>query len=309
MSMNRTKIDYIEAIARYGSIARASEALFISSSALCKYVKGIEKENNIQLFDRVGKRFVLTYSGERYLHWLNSIYSMYEDMDAELKDISNSSRGRIRIGIQRNLEMPILENVLPVLRESYPGAVFDIYEDTSNKLKDLLNNNTLDIALLSDYNLGTSCNKIVIGKAHNVLVIPKNHRIKALSAVKESYPYPWINLNEIIGYPFTSPYPEQDAYRRYSDVIYSGIQLKITSHIRSLASELYCVMRGSAFALSSDLLVKSTEHFNDLDLLSYTSETEEENLVIAYNKHHYMNSLALKCIDLIKECYSSFVRG
>lgn len=307
MSMNTTKIDYIEAIARYGSIARASEALFISSSALCKYVKGIEKENNIQLFDRVGKRFVLTYSGERYLHWLNSISSMYEEMDAELKDISNSSRGRIRIGVQRNLEMPILENVLPVLRESYPGAILDIYEDTSNKLKDLLNNNTLDIALLSDYNLGTSCNKIIIGKAHNVLVIPKNHRIKALSTVKESYPYPWIDLNEITNYPFTSPYPEQDAYRRYSDVIYNGLQLKITSHIRSLASELYCVARGDAFALSSDLLVKSTDYFKNLDLLSYDSETEEENLVIAYNKHHYMNSLTQKCIDLIKESYSAFV--
>ena len=305
--MNRIKIDYIEAIARYGSIARASEALFITPSALCKYVKGIENDNNVQLFDRVGKRFVLTYSGERYLHWLHSIYAMYEEMDAELKDLSNSSRGRVRIGVQRDLEPLILEKVFPALCESYPGAVLDIFEDTSNKLRDLLNSNAVDIALLSDYNLGSSCNKITIGKARNVLVIPKGHRIKSIAVDKDSYPYPWIDLNDAANYPFTSPYPEQDAYRRYSDAIYNGVHLEITSHIRSLASELYCVSTGSVFALSSDILVKSTDYFDDLELLSYDSETEEENLVIAYNRHHYMNSLALKSIELIQECYTALV--
>ena len=53
-------IQYILEVARCGGITRAAEKLYITPSALSKFVQAREEEMNIKLFHRLGKQFVLT---------------------------------------------------------------------------------------------------------------------------------------------------------------------------------------------------------------------------------------------------------
>ena len=53
-------IQYILEVARCGGITRAAEKLYITPSALSKFVQAREEEMNIRLFRRLGKKFVLT---------------------------------------------------------------------------------------------------------------------------------------------------------------------------------------------------------------------------------------------------------
>ena len=54
-------IEYILEVARCGGITKAAENLFITPSALSKFVQARESEFQVKLFHRVGKRFVLTH--------------------------------------------------------------------------------------------------------------------------------------------------------------------------------------------------------------------------------------------------------
>ena len=65
--MNLKEQQYVCTLARCQSLSRAAEELFISPSALSVYISNLEKQLGIQLFDRIGKQFTLTYAGELYV--------------------------------------------------------------------------------------------------------------------------------------------------------------------------------------------------------------------------------------------------
>ena len=66
-------IEYILEVARCGGITKAAENLFITPSALSKFVQAREAELQVKLFHRVGKRFVLTQAGEYYVQKIGEI--------------------------------------------------------------------------------------------------------------------------------------------------------------------------------------------------------------------------------------------
>ena len=73
---NVRDFEYITAIAQYGSISKASEALFLSQPTLSKFLQRVEKELGLPLFHRVGKRFILTSAGEIYVARSRSILEL-----------------------------------------------------------------------------------------------------------------------------------------------------------------------------------------------------------------------------------------
>lgn len=75
---------YIKAIAEQGSILKAAERMYVTPSALSKHVQKMESALGVKLFDRVGKKFVLTYPGERYLYWQERMLALRENMDEEM---------------------------------------------------------------------------------------------------------------------------------------------------------------------------------------------------------------------------------
>ena len=62
--MNLKEQEYVCALAENGTITAAAKELFISQPALSIYINNLEKSLGVQLFERVGKQFILTYAGE-----------------------------------------------------------------------------------------------------------------------------------------------------------------------------------------------------------------------------------------------------
>ena len=60
-------IQYILEVARCGGITKAANKLYITPSALSRFVQARESELNVLLFHRVGKRFIPTEAGKYYI--------------------------------------------------------------------------------------------------------------------------------------------------------------------------------------------------------------------------------------------------
>ncbi|MBU6401649.1 MAG: LysR family transcriptional regulator, partial [Verrucomicrobia bacterium] len=54
-------------LARTGSFTRAARELYLSQSAVSHYLKALEQDVGCLLFDRVGKKVLLTQAGEQLL--------------------------------------------------------------------------------------------------------------------------------------------------------------------------------------------------------------------------------------------------
>lgn len=307
--MDNTRLQYIETVARYGSISRASEALFITPSALSKFIKKIEDENHILLFDRVGKKFVLTYAGERYVHWLNNIKSLYEQMDEEMNEISNAYTGRVKVGVQLGGSSLLIDNILPKFYKQFPRTLVDIYEDTSNRLRERLDDNSLDFAVLPAGNLSNSVSTVDLCPLNRVLAIPKGHTLASHAITKKGHAYPWIDITSLSNEHFVAPFPEQDAYRIYQELINDGVNLHINTHIKNITSQLKCVVNNLGFTISVDNIVQSSGFIDKIDMLSFGKSPLLGKLVIAYNNYHYINKPSTALMELIQEAYSNRLQG
>ena len=65
--MDLKEQEYVVALAEYGSITRAAEALFISQPTLSIFLSRLENRLGTPLFDKIGRKLVPTVAGELYV--------------------------------------------------------------------------------------------------------------------------------------------------------------------------------------------------------------------------------------------------
>ena len=80
---NKT-MQYLMAIKNYKNITAAANSLYISQPALSKYLQNLESRLGIQLFNRIGYQFYLTYEGVRFLEYAQRIISLEQCLSDEI---------------------------------------------------------------------------------------------------------------------------------------------------------------------------------------------------------------------------------
>lgn len=82
--LNYHHLRYFRAVAHEGHLTRAAELLNLSQSALSVQIKRLEAELGHPLFDRVGKRLVLTEAGRIALDHADTIFATGDELLATL---------------------------------------------------------------------------------------------------------------------------------------------------------------------------------------------------------------------------------
>lgn len=77
-------LKYVSAIAKYESISQAANELYITQPSLSGYLKNLENRMGLPLFQRIGKRMVLTYFGECFLKEGNDLLLRHKHFSEEL---------------------------------------------------------------------------------------------------------------------------------------------------------------------------------------------------------------------------------
>ena len=78
-------IHYILEVGRCGGITKAANKLYITPSALSKFVQTRETELGILLFHRIGKRFVPTEAGKYYIQKCEEIEKLQLELDLQMQ--------------------------------------------------------------------------------------------------------------------------------------------------------------------------------------------------------------------------------
>ena len=147
--MNERQALYISTIAQEGGILAAAKKLHISQPSLSQMLKQVETELGVQLFDRSSQPLRLTCAGERYLHAAAVILNANETLAAELREIRQEERGRLRLGISMQRGAQLLPRVLPEFFAAWPYVELELMEAGSTNLEALLGENRIDLALAS----------------------------------------------------------------------------------------------------------------------------------------------------------------
>jgi DNA-binding transcriptional LysR family regulator len=135
MARNPISIEVLEtldAIERRGSFAKAAEELNKATSAISYAVQKLEEQLDISLFQRLGRRSVLTPAGRLILVEGRDILHTTRRLADKAKEVATGWEPRISIGLETLHSYPDFFRVIHDFLQEFPTVEIDISECVLN---------------------------------------------------------------------------------------------------------------------------------------------------------------------------------
>lgn len=111
------------------SFSRAAEVLNYSQSAVTMQIKSLEEELGAPLFDRVGKRVLLTNMGERLLTYAEQLTDLEAEARMMLSNAAEEPEGTLVIDASDSIVSFLLPRIVRNYRKRYPLVELTIKPD------------------------------------------------------------------------------------------------------------------------------------------------------------------------------------
>jgi len=134
-------------LGRIGSFTAAARELHLSQSAVSHSIKALEEAVGCRLFDRLGKKVVLTQAGEQLLHHTEKMFREMSLAKASLARLGKWGFGRLRIGASPTACQYIVPAVLREFKDSFPDYQIGIQPGDTPVVLEALRQNRIDLAL------------------------------------------------------------------------------------------------------------------------------------------------------------------
>ena len=113
-------------VSESGSFSRAAERLFITQPAVSKRILALENELNTRLFDRIGKKVLLTEAGQALLPGARRILAEVEESRRAVGNLKQRVEGKLSIATSHHIGLHRLPPVLRTFIQDFPRVDLDI---------------------------------------------------------------------------------------------------------------------------------------------------------------------------------------
>lgn len=148
--MHASILKYFAAVARTGSIRKASEELHVATSALSRQIKKLEEELGITLFERFSNGLRLTVAGEEVLRHAKATLREYELLRSDLGAMQGRKTGRVRIACLDSLTLKFLPDQIRAFHRLNPAVSFHVQTAGHGHVTDYVAEGDVDIGITFD---------------------------------------------------------------------------------------------------------------------------------------------------------------
>jgi len=145
--MDIRSLRQVIAIRKYGSFAKAADALGVSQPNLSKSVARLEDELKLKLFDRTAKGSELTPIGQLIVERADAVIAETRDLARDAALLAGGETGIVRIGCTTALKMPLLQPLVQRVVQRHPGLKVHAEVAASARLLPLLEARELDVVI------------------------------------------------------------------------------------------------------------------------------------------------------------------
>ncbi|WP_169949882.1 LysR family transcriptional regulator [Microbispora sp. H11081] len=149
LDLNRLKA--LHAVAVYGSVGAAAEALMVTPSAISQQLAKLERETGAVLIERNGRGVKLTDAAGLLAEHAERILALVETAEAEFEALRGAVVGRLTMSAFPTAARGILPRALTALKRQHPDLDLLAYErEPERQIRELVRGD-LDLAILQDW--------------------------------------------------------------------------------------------------------------------------------------------------------------
>ena len=264
-----------QAVAKYLSFNRAARELNYAQSSVSAQVQALEQELGVRLFDRLGRRILLTEAGLKLFHYAEKMLDLADETRAEVVG-AKELKGSLTIKVPETIGVHRLPAVIKEFKSRFRGVRLRFTSCSHEGLRKDLRTGTTDLAFLlaeSIHAADLSCE--ALGIESLLLVAHPGHVLAAKAAV---------NACDLKGQ--TILFSTVDcSYRRSLEALLGQQKIAYDSSLdfNSVAALKQCVLAGVGMALLPEVSVAEDISRGRLKALAWAEgRLEVANLMIWY---------------------------
>lgn len=144
-------------IVEEGGFTKAAAKLNYTQSTITFHVSQLEKELNVQLFEKVGRNMVLTKAGTAFIPYVEEVLESLDKMNTFQEDM-NECKGELRIGAPESVLCFLLPPLLKKYRQRAPKVRLNLTSINSTNIVRALEKDDLDVGIFygQEKNIGLS---------------------------------------------------------------------------------------------------------------------------------------------------------
>ena len=171
--MNHNQLRSFHAVATEGGFTAASRVLNVGQPTITTQVKALERQYNVELFHRRGRRVELTDAGDSLFRMAKRIFSLEAEADDLLYDYGGFQTGHLRVGAVGPYHAT---EMLSVFHACYPGINLSVTVGNSMDMVRRLLDYSIDVAILAHVEDDPRIYAMPYSRHSVVVFVHKSHR-------------------------------------------------------------------------------------------------------------------------------------
>lgn len=280
--MELRHLNTFKVVAEVKGFTRAAELLGYAQSSVTAQIQALEEELGVQLFNRLGKRIMLTEAGARLLPFVLEIQKLVETAKSELLE-AEVPQGTLTIGAPESLCAYRLPPILQEFRRRYPNVKVVLRPGLCWQLRQQVRSGELDLAFLLDEDKveGNDLHVEVLILEPIKLIAPPSHELAARKTVSaQDLKDETLFLTEV-GCAYRTLFEQQ--LNRH------GIYLDQQLEFGSLEAIKQCVITGIGLSQLPEIVVRQELADGRLIALPWGGQAVNVHTQLLYHKSKWIS--------------------
>ncbi len=178
----------LKAIAAQKNFKRAADSLDVSPTTVSIQMQNLEKQLNVSLFQRVGRKAQLTQAGQLLVRYGEQILTSCLETCHALEDLQNRQGRTLRVGASQTTGTYLLPRLIGWFHQKYPDVAVQLPVHSTKRICWALANGEVDLAIIGGEvpaELQDSLRILASAEDEIALILPVFHKLAPAPAIDQ----------------------------------------------------------------------------------------------------------------------------
>ncbi|MGA7803669.1 LysR family transcriptional regulator [Bradyrhizobium sp.] len=222
-------LNYIDEVARTGSIRKAAGHLNVAASAISRQILALETQLGTPIFQRLPKKLILTAAGEVLIGHIRQTLKELARAQAKIEELKGLRRGEITVAMMSGLASNLVPGTVREFRLANPRVKLTLtLFNTGEEIQSAVANGEADLGIGFDFTKDSNLKVLARATGRLGAVMTPNHPLAKRTSVR---------LGDCADYPLIVA-DDTSAIRPYLDTAFTRAALDFRPIIETNAIEI-----------------------------------------------------------------------
>jgi DNA-binding transcriptional LysR family regulator len=303
--MTLDEIEAFVSIAELGRFTEASSRLNRSQPAISRRIHQLERALGTPLFERAGRKVLLTDAGKALLPHAEAALASLRDGERAVRDHAKTARGAtvLHLAMVGTLADSHVVDALRAFGEEFAEASVELRTATSREVSALVRSGEASLGIRYFRDADPKLESIRLGSEKLFVVVPASHRVKA-RRLRDLRPF---EGEKWLGFPRDRHQPESFGHVLERQLLAADLGAAFTP-VDSLTAQKRLVQAGLGIALMPKSSVREELRIGSLRIVAVDSLTAELPVVVVRRKGGHQSRLATAFLKFLTDHTADLLR-